>query len=416
MAKINVNGNDIAFEPGATILEAARASGIDIPTLCWYPKLPIVGNCRICLVSVQGQGKLLPACAAPAIEGMVVETESKAAVENRRSVLGFLLERYPGEHLQNGGRSRPRNEFERYVTQYDVPVRDHHELPSSSRSATSSSRRRRRGLAELEERRELQAALGVPVESVDPSFVHGLRVDDVLGATICREDGIADPAEVTRALVRRAAWLGVDVRERTDALSLDAEMLVIACGADSREVAAARGVELPIRPLVRQLADVGPVPGLPAELPMTIEENGFHFRRVGARRAAPRDDRAGAALGRAGGGARRPRRRLARAARASLPAGRRCAGPPCLGRLLRHDARRAPDHRPRRRPRVRRVRLLRPRLHAVAGGRRSRCGGDARRGAALRPRPVPARALRGRRGVPGERSSSSRPAPPTGHG
>ena len=44
-------------------------------------------------------------------------------------MLGFLLERYPGEHLQNGGRSRPRNEFERYVTQYDVPVRDHHELP-----------------------------------------------------------------------------------------------------------------------------------------------------------------------------------------------------------------------------------------------------------------------------------------------
>ena len=79
------------------------------------------------------------------------------------------------------------------------------------------------GLAELEERRELQAALGVPVESVDPSFVRGLRVDDVLGATICREDGIADPAEVTRALVRRAAWLGVDVRERTDALSLDAD-------------------------------------------------------------------------------------------------------------------------------------------------------------------------------------------------
>jgi formate dehydrogenase major subunit len=129
MAKITVNGNDIAFEPGATILEAARTSGIEIPTLCWYPKLPIVGNCRICLVSVQGQGKLLPACATPAAEGMVVETESNAAVENRRSVLGFLLERYPAEHLQNGGRARPRNEFERYVTQYDVPVRDLHELP-----------------------------------------------------------------------------------------------------------------------------------------------------------------------------------------------------------------------------------------------------------------------------------------------
>src|SRR5215207_6145276 len=109
MAQITVNGKDMAFEPGATILEAARASGIEIPTLCWYPKLPIVGNCRICLVSVQGQGKLLPACATPAAEGMVVESESNAAIENRRSVLGFLLERYPAEHLQNGGRARPRN-------------------------------------------------------------------------------------------------------------------------------------------------------------------------------------------------------------------------------------------------------------------------------------------------------------------
>jgi formate dehydrogenase major subunit len=129
MPKITVNGSDVSFQPGQTILEAARGSGIEIPTLCWYPKLPIVGNCRICLVSVQGQGKLVPACAVPAAEDMVVETESRAAVENRRGVLGLLLERYPGEHLQNGGRANPRNEFERYVTQYDVPIRDYHELP-----------------------------------------------------------------------------------------------------------------------------------------------------------------------------------------------------------------------------------------------------------------------------------------------
>ena len=137
------------------------------------------------------------------------------------------------------------------------------------------------GLAALEERRELQASLGVPVESVDPSFVSGLEVDDVLGATICREDGIADPGGVTRELVGRAAALGVEVRERTDALELDADVLVIACGARSPALAAERGVELPIRPLVRQLADVGPVAGVPLDLPMTIEENGFHFRRVG---------------------------------------------------------------------------------------------------------------------------------------
>jgi sarcosine oxidase, subunit beta len=137
------------------------------------------------------------------------------------------------------------------------------------------------GRAELEHRRLEQALLGVPVESVDPSFVEGLRVDDVLDATICREDGIADPVAVTRELARRAADLGVDVREHTDALTLEADTLVVACGAGSPGVAAARGVELPIRPLVRQLVDVGPVPGLPLDLPMTIEESRFHFRRVG---------------------------------------------------------------------------------------------------------------------------------------
>jgi glycine/D-amino acid oxidase-like deaminating enzyme len=137
------------------------------------------------------------------------------------------------------------------------------------------------GLADLEERRATQRALGVPVERVDPAFVAGLWTDDVLGAVICREDGIADPTGVTRELVRHAAERGVDVREQTDALELEADVLVIACGAASAEVAAARGLELPVRPLVRQLVDVGPVDELPAGLPMTIEENGFHFRPFG---------------------------------------------------------------------------------------------------------------------------------------
>src|SRR3989442_1280431 len=123
MATLTSNGRSVSADPEQTVHEAGRAAGIsDIPPLCWYPKLPVVGNCRICLVSVEGQAKLLPACATEAADGMVVQSESHAAVENRKGVLRLLLERYPGEHLRNGNRGagRPRNEFEEYVMRYGV--------------------------------------------------------------------------------------------------------------------------------------------------------------------------------------------------------------------------------------------------------------------------------------------------------
>lgn len=134
------------------------------------------------------------------------------------------------------------------------------------------------GLQRLRERAELQRSLGVPVEDVDPARFAGMRVDDVLGAVVCRTDGVAEPGKVTRELVRRAAEGGVEVRERTDARGLGADVLVVACGVASPELCPA----LPIRPLCRQLVDVGPLAGLPAALPMTVEEEtGFHFRRRG---------------------------------------------------------------------------------------------------------------------------------------
>jgi sarcosine oxidase subunit beta len=136
------------------------------------------------------------------------------------------------------------------------------------------------GLAGLEERAELQRGLGVPVERVDPARVAGLRVNDVLGAVVCWEDGVADPSAVTRELVARGAAAGVEVREGTDARELEADVLVIAAGAFSPEL----WPEIPIRPLCRQLVEVGPVEGLAYDLPMVLEvETGFHFRRAGDR-------------------------------------------------------------------------------------------------------------------------------------
>ena len=176
----------------------------------------------------------------------------------------------------------------------------------STRSATSSSRRRRRGSSGCAHAPSCSAGSACPSRSVDAAEVRGLRTDDVLGAVICREDGVADPAAVARELVRRAAERGVEVREHTDARELDARR------ARRRvRLAVGRAVpELPIRPLVRQLVDVGPVDALPATMPMVVEEETtFHFRRR-RRVPAPRVPRADGAVVERPGRRRRARRGL----------------------------------------------------------------------------------------------------------
>jgi formate dehydrogenase major subunit len=126
MTQLTIDGRSCTAPDGATILDAARTLGVDIPTLCWYPKLPTAGNCRICLVSVEGTNKLLPACATPVTDGMVVTTESQAAVKNRQAVLAMLLERYPVEEIPA---DQARNEFEALVHRYEVPLTRSGELP-----------------------------------------------------------------------------------------------------------------------------------------------------------------------------------------------------------------------------------------------------------------------------------------------
>jgi sarcosine oxidase subunit beta len=144
------------------------------------------------------------------------------------------------------------------------------------------------GLTELEARRELQVGLGVPVQRLDPDEIAeaapGVTVDDVVGGTFCADDGVADPPAVTRELVRRAVELGVDLLERTALDEVEGDVAVIACGPHSGDAAKRLGVEIPIRPLRRQLIETSAVPGLPEELPMVVEtETGFHFRRRGDR-------------------------------------------------------------------------------------------------------------------------------------
>jgi NADP-reducing hydrogenase subunit HndD len=86
-----INANTVAFTPGQTILAAAKAADIWIPTLCHLKGATPTGACRICVVELEGARSLQAACSTPAAPGMKVQTESKRVVEARRLVLELLI-------------------------------------------------------------------------------------------------------------------------------------------------------------------------------------------------------------------------------------------------------------------------------------------------------------------------------------
>ena len=95
--QLTINNQSVSAPPGATILEAARQAGIEIPTLCHHPDLSNVGACRMCVVSVKGARVLQTACTTPVGQGMVVDTMSADAVATRKFVLQMLLTDHPND-------------------------------------------------------------------------------------------------------------------------------------------------------------------------------------------------------------------------------------------------------------------------------------------------------------------------------
>ena len=97
MINIVINGKSFEIDgsENMTIMEAARSKGVHIPYLCDKPFLKPVGACRICLVEIEGNPKLLPACTTPISNGMVIHTHSERVKSARRSVIELLLIRHP---------------------------------------------------------------------------------------------------------------------------------------------------------------------------------------------------------------------------------------------------------------------------------------------------------------------------------
>jgi len=94
---VNIDGVEAKVAFGSTILQAAEAIGIHIPTLCNHPDLDVAGLCRICVVEVEGQRLLQPACAFPVTNQMTIDTHSRRVRLARRHVLELLLSEHYGE-------------------------------------------------------------------------------------------------------------------------------------------------------------------------------------------------------------------------------------------------------------------------------------------------------------------------------
>jgi len=96
MPKLKVNGREVEFEKGMTVLQACELAGAEVPRFCYHERLKIAGNCRMCLVEVTpGPPKPAASCAMPAADGMEIKTDSPMVKKAREGVMEFLLINHP---------------------------------------------------------------------------------------------------------------------------------------------------------------------------------------------------------------------------------------------------------------------------------------------------------------------------------
>ncbi len=95
MPKIIINGKEIEFKKGMTVLQACELADVEIPRFCYHEKLSIAGNCRMCLVEMEKSPKPIASCAMPAAEGMNIKTNTSFVEKARKGIMEFLLANHP---------------------------------------------------------------------------------------------------------------------------------------------------------------------------------------------------------------------------------------------------------------------------------------------------------------------------------
>ncbi len=118
MVELNIDGHPVAVPDGTSLLAAARAAGVEIPTLCHDDRLAPTGGCRLCTVEVEGHARPVTACNTPAGPGMVVRTATPDLESMRHDLLGLLAAEYPAADVDED----PDRPFHRLLRRYGVPA------------------------------------------------------------------------------------------------------------------------------------------------------------------------------------------------------------------------------------------------------------------------------------------------------
>jgi iron-only hydrogenase group A len=97
--KVTIDGLEVNVPADSTVLQAAQLAGVDIPTLCYHPDLRKTGNCRICIVEVEGMPTFQPSCAFNVWDGMKVKTNTPELRRARKMTLELMIARHNTECL-----------------------------------------------------------------------------------------------------------------------------------------------------------------------------------------------------------------------------------------------------------------------------------------------------------------------------
>jgi NADH-quinone oxidoreductase subunit G len=95
MAKVTIDGTEVEVQEGINIVEAAKAADVHVPHFCYHPSLTVVGQCRMCLVEVEGMPKLQAGCSTTVKDGMKIHVYNEKVDKARKGQMEFLLINHP---------------------------------------------------------------------------------------------------------------------------------------------------------------------------------------------------------------------------------------------------------------------------------------------------------------------------------